>query len=88
MAFFYCVDYSTHHRSQADRLFTTDTKALHHILQKSFDYQKPEFVRWSLARVVGHGLIVVEGEKHRQQVRDLVSGYNMTLILIFIHREN
>lgn len=45
----------------------TDLKALNHILQNSFDFQKPEPARWTLGRVIGQGLVVVEGEKHRQQ---------------------
>ncbi|KAJ7597102.1 cytochrome P450 [Mycena floridula] len=49
------------------RLYTTDTKAINHVLMHSFDYQKPEQARWALSRVVGHGVLVVEGEKHKQQ---------------------
>lgn len=70
------------------RLYTTDTKALNHVLMNSNDYQKPEAARYSLNRVVGtgmystiyttwfrlyanmtiQGVLVVEGEKHKQQV--------------------
>ncbi|KAJ7496540.1 cytochrome P450 [Mycena latifolia] len=49
------------------RLFTTDTKALHHFLTNSHIYQKPDPSRYNLARVVGPGLLVAEGEEHRQQ---------------------
>ncbi|KAF8061719.1 cytochrome P450 [Lyophyllum atratum] len=49
------------------RLFTTDTKALNHILMKTDIYQKPEAARYNLGRVVGPGVLVVEGDKHKQQ---------------------
>ena len=31
-------------------------------------YEKPEAIRYSLGRLLGDGLLVVEGDKHRQQV--------------------
>ncbi|KAF9464574.1 cytochrome P450 [Collybia nuda] len=51
------------------RLFTMDTKAINHVLMNSNDYQKPEAARYNLSRVVGAGVLVVEGDKHRQQRR-------------------
>ncbi|KAF5318106.1 hypothetical protein D9619_012269 [Psilocybe cf. subviscida] len=51
------------------RLYTTDTKALNHILMNSYTYQKPESARFGLSRIVGPGVLVVEGEKHKQQRR-------------------
>lgn len=56
---------------QLPRLYTTDTKALNHILMNSQTYQKPESARFGLGRIVGPGVLVVEGEKHKQQVRTL-----------------
>lgn len=69
------------------RLYTTDTKALNHVLMNSYIYQKPAVARYNLGRVVGSGayipssfpsfchlifvhagVLVVEGDKHRQQV--------------------
>jgi len=32
-------------------------------------YEKPEGARYSLRQILGNGLLVVEGDKHRQQVR-------------------
>lgn len=49
------------------RLYTTDTKALNHILMNSNIYQKPEAARYNLSRIVGAGVLVVEGDKHKQQ---------------------
>ncbi|KAJ7885368.1 cytochrome P450 [Mycena leptocephala] len=49
------------------RLYTTDTKALNHFLTNSNIYQKPMPARYSLSRIVGPGILVAEGEAHRQQ---------------------
>ena len=53
------------------RLMTTDPVAVAHILGHGYDYPKPDFVRDALASMAaGHeGLLVVEGEDHRRQVR-------------------
>ncbi|KAJ6533380.1 cytochrome P450 [Mycena vulgaris] len=47
-------------------LYTIDTKAIQHILTNS-NYQKPEIARDELARIVGPGILVTEGDVHRQQ---------------------
>ncbi|KAJ3514175.1 hypothetical protein NLJ89_g2525 [Agrocybe chaxingu] len=52
-----------------NRLYTTDPKALNHILMNSMIYQKPEAARYNLSRILGNGVLVVEGDKHRQQRR-------------------
>ncbi|KAI0920483.1 hypothetical protein AcW1_002208 [Taiwanofungus camphoratus] len=52
-----------------DRLCTMDPRALNHIFSHSFVYQKPELARTNLAQVLGKGLLVVEGDQHRQQRR-------------------
>ncbi|KAF7369408.1 hypothetical protein MVEN_00269900 [Mycena venus] len=49
------------------RLYTHDTKALNHFLTHSNIYQKPEGTRYNLSRIVGPGVLVVEGDIHRQQ---------------------
>ncbi|PFH52487.1 hypothetical protein AMATHDRAFT_74271 [Amanita thiersii Skay4041] len=49
------------------RLYTTDTKALNHVLMSTHIYQKPEAARYNLTRLLGAGLLVTEGEKHKQQ---------------------
>ncbi|KAJ7240130.1 cytochrome P450 [Mycena haematopus] len=48
-------------------LHTSDTKAMHHILTNTHIYQKSEASRFSLGRVVGPGILVVEGDVHKQQ---------------------
>ncbi|TFK34906.1 cytochrome P450 [Crucibulum laeve] len=50
-----------------DRLYTTDTKALNHVLMNSYYYQKPEAARYNLGRILGTGVLVVEEDKHKQQ---------------------
>ncbi|OJA09059.1 hypothetical protein AZE42_04725 [Rhizopogon vesiculosus] len=44
-----------------DRLFTMDTRALNHVLTHSSDYQKPSQVRYNLSRILGEGVLFVEG---------------------------
>lgn len=53
------------------RLITVDPVAIAYILGNAYDYPKPDFVRDSLASMgAGHdGLVAVEGEQHRKQVR-------------------
>jgi len=48
-----------------------DTRALNHVLTHSVDYQKPQEARDGLSRLLGDGILVTEGEKHRQQRRVL-----------------
>jgi hypothetical protein len=66
-----------------NRLYTTDTKAINHILMNSHIYQKPEVARYNMSRTLGNGLLVVEGDKHRHQVhlwlshlQEFVSGFD------------
>ncbi|KAF7359914.1 hypothetical protein MVEN_00717300 [Mycena venus] len=48
-------------------LFTTDPKAIHHFLSNTHIYQKSEATQFSLGQIVGPGIIVVEGDVHKQQ---------------------
>lgn len=54
-----------------DRVYTIDMRAMNHILTHSYDFPKPPLARWSLSQILGAGLLVVEGEQHRQQRRIL-----------------
>ncbi|KAJ6459004.1 cytochrome P450 [Mycena sanguinolenta] len=49
------------------QLYTTDTKAIQHILSNSYLYEKPAAGRYFLGRVVGPGVLVVEGDVHKKQ---------------------
>ena len=53
------------------RLMTTDPVAIAHILGHADNYPKPNFVRDTLAAMTAgrDGLLVVEGDAHRRQVR-------------------
>jgi hypothetical protein len=51
-----------------NRLYTTDTKALNHVLMNDYLYEKPESARYNLSQILGSGILVVEGDKHKQQV--------------------
>ncbi|KIY48866.1 cytochrome P450 [Fistulina hepatica ATCC 64428] len=51
------------------RLWTLDHKAIHHVIANDHIYEKPEAIRYSLARILGAGLVITEGEKHKQQRR-------------------
>ncbi|KAH9885222.1 cytochrome P450 [Cubamyces lactineus] len=51
------------------RLWTADVRAVNHILTHSVDYQKPEMGRKNLAKLIGEGVLSVEGEQHRTQRR-------------------
>ncbi|KAI5899133.1 cytochrome P450 [Schizophyllum commune H4-8] len=53
----------------SDRLLTTDTRALHHLSTRDDIYWKPSSTRYSLGRVVGDGILITEGEQHKQQRR-------------------
>ncbi|GJE84506.1 cytochrome P450 [Phanerochaete sordida] len=51
------------------RLWTVDTRALHHIVMHSDIYQRPASGRYQLSRLVGPGVLVTEEEQHRHQRR-------------------
>ncbi|KAF8144317.1 cytochrome P450 [Mycena galopus ATCC 62051] len=48
-------------------IHTSDTKAMQHILTNTHIYQKSEAARFNLGRIVGPGILVVEGDVHKQQ---------------------
>jgi hypothetical protein len=50
-----------------EQVLVTTPKALSELLvQNAYDYQKPESIRISLARIAGeHGILLVEGQEHK-----------------------
>lgn len=54
---------------QSNRFYTTDVKAINHILMNDYIYQKSEEARFSLSQILGDGVLVVEEDKHKHQVR-------------------
>jgi cytochrome P450 len=53
------------------RLFTSDVRALAHILQRTDIYHKPASTQQILGRLLGWGVLVAEGEQHRVQRKAL-----------------
>ncbi|KZW00396.1 cytochrome P450 [Exidia glandulosa HHB12029] len=51
------------------RFFSTDTRAIGHILNNTQVWVKPELMRNSLAAILGEGVLFTEGEQHRKQRR-------------------
>ncbi|KAF9559572.1 cytochrome P450 [Agrocybe pediades] len=49
------------------RLCTVDLKAINHVLMHSNDYQKPEPAIYHVKRIIGQGVLLVEGDVHKQQ---------------------
>jgi len=56
-----------------DRLLLTNPLTLGEVLvQKSYDFEKPIKVRNFLRRILGNGLIIVEGDEHRFQRKHIM----------------
>ena len=54
--------------SKMNRLYTTDLKAVNHVLMNSYIYQKPAQARYQLEQILGKGVLVVEEDAHKKQV--------------------
>lgn len=55
-----------HHALNAERLLLTSPKALSEVLvQKSYEFIKPEQVRIGLGRILGIGILLAEGDEHK-----------------------
>ncbi|THV06948.1 cytochrome P450 [Dendrothele bispora CBS 962.96] len=66
----YGPTYRLHGALKTTLLVTQDPKAIQHILKHSEDiYHRPEQARFSLSRLLGNGVLVTEGDKHRMQRR-------------------
>ncbi|KAF5344274.1 hypothetical protein D9758_012335 [Tetrapyrgos nigripes] len=62
--------YRMHGILNSSVLVLQDAKGMHHLLSHTEDiYQRPESARWNLSRLLGSGVLVTEGEKHRMQRR-------------------
>ncbi|KAH9946884.1 cytochrome P450 [Amylocystis lapponica] len=64
----------------ANRFYTTDPRAINHIITHSMVYEKPDDARFTLAQILGEGLLFVEGDSHRQQRRVLNPAFGPTHI--------
>jgi cytochrome P450 len=55
------------------KVILTSTKALAEVLsQKSYDYEKPARLRSFLRRILGDGLVIVEGDEHKFQRKHIM----------------
>ncbi|KAK6981160.1 cytochrome P450 [Favolaschia claudopus] len=59
-------------------LYTTDTRAIQHILSNSYLYQKTPSGRYKLGRIVGPGVLVVEEDEHKKQRRIMNPAFGPT----------
>ena len=59
------------HIFNADRVLLASPKAIGEALvQKSYDFVKPGFLRGGIAQILGEGIILAEGDEHK--VGDIV----------------
>ncbi|KAK0730527.1 cytochrome P450 [Lasiosphaeris hirsuta] len=60
-----------------ERLIVTSPKALAEVLTtKSYDFQKPDSLRFSIGRILGMtGILFTEGDEHRAQRRSLLPAF-------------
>ncbi|RKU40112.1 hypothetical protein DL546_000981 [Coniochaeta pulveracea] len=59
-----------------ERVMPCSAKALGEVLvTKNYDFQKPSQMRWGLARILGIGLLLAEGEEHKFQRRNLLPAF-------------
>ncbi|KAJ7765808.1 cytochrome P450 [Mycena metata] len=76
----------------AIRLYTTDTKAVNRFLMNTNIYEKPAPSRYNLSRVVGPGVLVAEGDVHRQQRKIMNPAFGIPQIReltgIFVDKSN
>ena len=50
----------------ADRILLTDSKSIGEVLvQKSYEFVKPGFLRGGIARILGVGILLAEGDEHK-----------------------
>ncbi|PSR99430.1 cytochrome P450 [Coniella lustricola] len=59
-----------------ERLLIASPKALAEVLvTKNYDFQKPALMRLGLARILGYGILMTEGEEHKIQRRNLMPAF-------------
>lgn len=82
-------DSSSHQRL---RLFTSDVRAIAHILQRTDIYHKPASTQQILGQLLGWGVLVAEGEQHRIQRKALNPAFGpgqlRDLTGIFLNKAN
>jgi cytochrome P450 len=60
-----------------ERLLITTPKGLSEVLTtKSYDFIKPQMLRYSLGRILGIGLLLAEGDEHKLQRKNLMPAFS------------
>ncbi|KAJ5899426.1 hypothetical protein N7495_004170 [Penicillium taxi] len=60
-----------------ERVVLTSPNALREVLvEKAYDFAKPELVRTSMRRIVGDGILIAEGDDHKKQRKDLMPAFS------------
>ncbi|KAK2069551.1 hypothetical protein P8C59_004119 [Phyllachora maydis] len=60
----------------AERILLTSPRALSEVLvTKSYDFTKPQQLRFALGRLLGVGVLLAEGDEHRTQRRNLMPAF-------------
>ncbi|KAK7002345.1 cytochrome P450 [Favolaschia claudopus] len=62
------------------RIYTLDTKALNHIMTNHFIWQRPPYSIYFLSLIVGPGVLVTEGDRHRRQRKIMNPAFGPTQI--------
>ncbi|KAK2590019.1 hypothetical protein QQS21_012297 [Conoideocrella luteorostrata] len=59
-----------------EMLLVTTPQVLSEVLvAKSYEFEKPQFLRDTLGPIIGHGLVLAEGDAHRVQRRNLMPAF-------------
>ncbi|KAK5116146.1 hypothetical protein LTR62_008472 [Meristemomyces frigidus] len=59
-----------------ERILLTSVKGLAEVLvQRNYDFVKPRRLRFGLGRILGVGLIIAEGDEHKQQRKQLMPAF-------------
>ncbi|KIY66090.1 cytochrome P450 [Cylindrobasidium torrendii FP15055 ss-10] len=66
------------------RVSIADPKAVAYILHNTDNYPKPDAVRYSLRRVVGPGVITVEGEPHKHQRKAMSPAFSAASVGLLV----
>ncbi|EIW75990.1 cytochrome P450 [Coniophora puteana RWD-64-598 SS2] len=84
--------FAIHYVLGGKRLYTADTQALSHILLNTYDYPRSDEARFLLERIMGHGLLFVEGDEHKLQRKVMNPAFGPVqlreLTPIFVEKSN
>lgn len=66
----------------AENIYLADARAMNHVLgpANSYSYPKPDNTRRFLSELLGHGVLVTEGDEHKRQRKILQPAFNVSAI--------